>query len=73
VPWSTRQGPHLTAEIPQRPGSARLGFRLAVDRNLVPQDKDVSFSFSEIRISPLPNGHDRFTSDVESGVPRGRR
>lgn len=73
VPWSVRNGPHVTAEIPGRSGSARLHFRLAVDRDLVPADKDISFSFSDIRISPLPNGHDRFTSDVEPDVPHPRR
>ena len=70
VEWSAHNGHHLTAEIPQRPGRARLQFRLSVDRSLVPQDKAVSFSFSDLRIassaSRPENG--RFIADREANI-----
>jgi hypothetical protein len=75
VAWSARVGRHLTADIPQRPGQARLQFRLSVDRNLVPQDKGVSFSFSNLRIAPLPARpeQDQFAADREINVHTVRR
>ena len=75
VAWSVRDSRHLTADIPERPGHARLQFRLAVDRNLIPKEEESSFSFSDLRISPLPNWPEpnRFGADREAGTHTMRR
>lgn len=53
VPWSAKDGNFWSAEIGERAGHAQLNFRLAVDRSLIPAEKNVSFSFSELRIAVL--------------------
>jgi hypothetical protein len=75
VTWSARDGRHLTADIPERPGHARLQFRLSVDRNLIPKGEESSFSFSDLRIEPLPcwPEHNRFGADREAGIRAMRR
>lgn len=70
VAWSARDGRHLTADIPERPGHARLQFRLSVDRNLIPKENEGSFSFSDLRIAPSPSWpeYNRFGADREAST-----
>jgi hypothetical protein len=53
VPWSAIDGQIWSAKVPEHPGHARLRFRLSVEATLLPPEKDVSFSFTELQISPL--------------------
>jgi hypothetical protein len=50
--WCAKDGDTWSAIVPADPGNAKLAFRLFVDRTLLPDDKDVSFSFSELRLEP---------------------
>jgi hypothetical protein len=75
VAWSARDGRHLIADIPERPGHARLQFRLSVDRNLIPKEKEGSFSFSDLRIAPLARWpeHNGFSADRDATIHTVRR
>ncbi len=75
VAWSACDGRNMTADIPERPGHARLQFRLSVDRNLIPQEKEASFSFSDLRIAPLPSWpeYDRSGADRDAAAHAARR
>lgn len=53
--WSSRERQTWCAIVPEA-RSARLKFRISVDTAQLPAEKQVTFSFSEIRIAPLSGG-----------------
>jgi hypothetical protein len=52
VAWADKENGIWTALVPPRPGRARLDFRVSVNVDLAPAEKDVTFSFSEISVLP---------------------